>query len=112
MFEKIVVILRKPPHGSMFVAEGLRAAVAVSARLETTVVSIEDSVYAFLKNVDATIYKKHLDFLKETEIPIFVDKDSLGERGLTKEDLLDAVEVKEHRKILDILSEADATVTF
>jgi len=112
MLEKIVVILRKPPHGSMFAAEGLRAAVAVSARLETTVVSIEDSVYSFLKNADATIYQKHLDFLKEIEIPIFVDEDSLRERGLTKEDLLDAVEVKEHGEILNILSEADATVTF
>lgn len=112
MFEKIVVILRKPPHGSMFAAEGLRVAVALSGRLETTVVSIEDSVYAFLKNMDTTIYKKHLDFLKEIEVPILLDSDSLKERRLSKEDLLDAVEVKQHSEILDTLSEADATITF
>lgn len=111
MVEKIVIILRKPPHGSMFSAEGLRVAVAVGGHLETTVVSIEDSVYAFLKNVDATLYKKHLDFLKKCEIPIFVDEDSLRERGLTKDDLLDVVEVKEHREILNVMSEAGATVT-
>lgn len=112
MIEKIVVLLRKPPHGSMFVAEGLRVAVAVSGRLETTVVSIEDSVYAFLKNVDAALYKKHLDFLKECEIPVLVDEDSLIKRGLTKDDLSEGVEIKDHCEILNVISEAGATVTY
>lgn len=112
MFEKIVVILRNPPHGSTFAAEGLRAAVAISGRLETTVVSIGDSVYAFLKNVDATIYKKHMDFLKEIEVPILVDEASLKDRELTQEDLLDSVEMRKHGEILNLLSEADASVSF
>lgn len=111
MSKTIVIILRKPPHGSLYPAEGLRVAVAVSAS-ETKVVSIGDSVYAFLKEVDMTLYKHHLDFLKETEIPVFIDKDSLEERGLTKRDLVDAVTVKEHSEILNVIAEADATLTF
>ncbi len=111
MSKTIVIILRKPPHGSLFPAEGLRVAVAVSAS-ETKVVSIGDSVYAFLKEVDMTLYKHHLDFLKETEIPVFIDKDSLEERGLTKRDLVDAVTVKERSEILNVIAEADATLTF
>lgn len=111
MSKTIVIILRKPPHGSLYPAEGLRVAVAVSAS-ETKVVSIGDSVYAFLKEVDMTLYKHHLDFLKETEIPVFIDKDSLEERGLTERDLVDAVTVKERKEILNVIAGADATLTF
>ena len=111
MSKKIVIILRKPPHGSLFPAEGLRVAVAVSAS-DTKVVSIEDSVYAFLREADMTLYKHHLDFLRETEVPVIVDKHSLERRGLTEEDLVDAVTLKEHSKVLNIMAEADATLTF
>ena len=111
MSKKIVVILKKPPHGSLFPAEGLRVAVAVSAS-EAKVVSIEDSTYAFLKKADMTLYKHHLDFLKEAEIPVLIDKDSLEERGLAEGDLVDGVTVKEHNEILNIIAEADATLTF
>jgi sulfur relay (sulfurtransferase) DsrF/TusC family protein len=111
MSKNIVVILRKPPHGSLYPAEGLRVAVAISAS-ETKVVSLEDSVYAFLKEADMTLYKHHLDFLKETEVPVFIDKDSLEERGLTAKDLVDAVMVKERSEILNTIAEADATLAF
>jgi sulfur relay (sulfurtransferase) DsrF/TusC family protein len=111
MSKNIVVILRKPPHGSLYPAEGLRVAVAVSAS-ETNVVSIEDSVYAFLKEADMTLYKHHMDFLKETEVPVFIDKDSLEERGLTARDLVDAVIMKERSEILNTIAKADATLTF
>ncbi|MCK4439480.1 DsrE family protein [Candidatus Bathyarchaeota archaeon] len=111
MSKNIVVILKKPPHGSLYPAEGLRVAVAVSAS-ETKVVSIGNSVYAFLKETDMTLYKHHLNFLKETEIPVLVDKDSLDERGLTEGDLVDAITVREHSEILNVIAEADATLTF
>ncbi|GAG43349.1 unnamed protein product [marine sediment metagenome] len=111
MDKNIVVILRKPPHGSLFPAEGLRVAVAASAS-PLQVVSIGDSVYAFLKKVDRSLYKKHLEFLNEIEIPVLLDKDSMEERGLVKEDLVEGVIVKEHREILSVLSEADTTLTF
>ena len=111
MSKKIVVILRKPPHGSLYPAEGLRVAVAVSAS-ETKVVSIGDSVYAFLKETDMTLYKHHLAFLTETEIPVLIDKDSLETRGLTQGSLVDGVKIEEHSVILNTMAEADATLTF
>jgi sulfur relay (sulfurtransferase) DsrF/TusC family protein len=111
MSKKIVVILKKPPHGSLYPAEGLRVAVAVSAS-DTKVVSIGDSVYAFLKEVDMTLYKHHLDFLKESEIPILIDKDSLETRGLTEGNLVDGVKVEEHSDIFNTITTADATLTF
>lgn len=111
MSKKIAIILRKPPHGSLFPAEGLRVAVAVSAS-ETKVVSLGESVYTFLKEADMTLYKHHIDFLNETEIPIFIDKDALEKCGLAEGDLVDTVKVKEHSEILNIITDADATLAF
>ena len=111
MSKKILIILRKPPHGSLYPAEGLRVAVAVSAS-ETTVASIGDSVYAFVKETDMTLYKHHLDFLAETEIPVLIDKDALETRGLTQEDLASGVTVKDHSEIIKTIAEADATLVF
>jgi sulfur relay (sulfurtransferase) DsrF/TusC family protein len=111
MEKKIVVILRKPPHGTLYPAEGLRVAVALSVS-EPKVISIGDSVYAFLQEVDMSLYKHHIDFLSEIEIPILIDKDSLEERGLIKGDLVDGVTVKERKQILSTIATADATLTF
>jgi sulfur relay (sulfurtransferase) DsrF/TusC family protein len=111
MDKQIVVILRKPPHGSLFTAEGLRVAVAISGS-EPTIIALGDSTYAFLKDADMTLYKHHLDFLQELEIPILLDKDALLERGLREENLLKGVTITEHRDLLPIIAEADATLTF
>ena len=111
MSKNIVIILKRPPHGSLFPAEGLRVAVAVSAS-DAKVVCIKDSVYAFLKETDMILYKHHLGFLNDCEIPVLVDKNSLDERGLTKSDLIEGVTVIEHTQIIEELTSADATLTF
>jgi sulfur relay (sulfurtransferase) DsrF/TusC family protein len=86
-------------------------AVAVSSS-NAKVVSIGDGAYAFLKETDMSLYRHHLDFLKEAEIPVILDRASLEERGLTEKDLVEVVTVKEHGEILGIIAEADATLTF
>ena len=111
MSKNIVIILKKPPHGSLYPAEGLRVAVAVSAQ-DTKVVSIEESVYAFLKESDMTLYKHHIEFLNESEIPIFIDKGSLERRGLTKGDLVKGITLKDHAEIHNMITSADTTLTF
>ena len=111
MSKKIVIILRKPPHGSLYPAEGLRVAVAVSAS-DTKVVSIEDSTYAFLKGADMTLYKHHIDFLEDAEIPVLIDEESLDKRGLEKKDLMHSITTKKHSEIIRIIANADATLTF
>ena len=111
MTKQIVVILRKPPQGSLYPAEGLRVAVAISAS-DTKVVSLEGSVFAFLREADMTLYKHHLDFLIEAEIPVLIDEASLNKLGLSKENLVDNVMIKKHSEILQIIADADATLTF
>ena len=99
MTENIVLLLRRPPHGTMFPAEGLRLCVALSNSFDPTVIAIDDGVYTYLKNANKDVYQKHIDFLTEIEIPLWVDKNSIEERGLAQSDLIDKVEIVEKNKI-------------
>ncbi|MHA1338852.1 MAG: DsrE family protein [Promethearchaeota archaeon] len=110
--KNVVIILRQPPHGTLFPVEGLRMGVAVSADFEPIIIALNDGVFTFLKDVDKTMYQMHMDFLKDIDIDIIIDKKSLDERKISKEDLIDGVIVKEHEDILKILAECDVAIPF
>ena len=110
--KNVVILLRQPPHGTLYPVEGLRMTVAVSGDFEPITIAINDGVYTFLKDVDKTMYSMHIDFIKNIDLDIFVDKRSLDERGLTKEDLIDKVDVKEHGEILKMIADSTVTIPF
>ena len=86
--KNVVILLRQPPHGTLYPVEGLRMAVAVSADFDPITIAINDAVYTFTKDVDKTMYSMHMNFLKGIDLDIFVDKKSLNERGLTQADMI------------------------
>lgn len=110
--KNVVLILRQPPHGTLYPVEGLRMSVAVSGDFEPITLVINDAVFAFIKNVDKTMYQPHMDFLKGIDLEIIVDKKALDERGISTDDLIDQVIVKEHDDVLKILSECDLAIPF
>ena len=110
--KNVVILLRQPPHGTLYPVEGLRMTVAVSADFDPITVAINDAVYTFTKDVDKTMYTMHIEFIKSIDLDIFVDKKSLDERGLTKDDLIEQVEVKEHGEILKVIADSTVTIPF
>ena len=110
--KNVVILLRQPPHGTLYPVEGLRMSVAVSADFDPITIAINDGVYTFLKDTDKTMYSMHIEFLKNIDLDIYVDKKSLDERGLTKDDLVDDVEVKEHGDILKLIENSTVTIPF
>ena len=110
--KNVVMLLRQPPHGTLYPVEGLRMSVAVSGDFEPITIAINDGVYTFLKDCDKTMYSMHIDFIKNIDLDIFIDKKSLDERGLTKNDLIDQVEVKEHGDILKMIANSSITIPF
>jgi tRNA 2-thiouridine synthesizing protein C len=110
--KEVVILLRQPPHGTLYPVEGLRMSVAVSADFDPITIAINDGVYTFLKDVDKTMYSMHIDFLKNIDLDIYVDKKSLDDRGLTKDDLIEQVEVKEHGEILKMIENSTVTIPF
>jgi len=110
--KNVVILLRQPPHGTLYPVEGLRMTVAVSADFDPITIAINDAVYTFIKDVDKTMYDMHIEFIKNIDLDIFIDKKSLEERGLTKDDLIDQVEVKEHGEILKMIVDSTVTIPF
>jgi tRNA 2-thiouridine synthesizing protein C len=109
--KNVILILRTPPHGTLYPAECLRLGVAISA-LDPTIIAVDDGVYSYLKGADKGVYQQHIDFLTEIEIPLLVDKKSLEERGLTKSDLVDEVEIVENDEVKKIMLKGDLTIAF
>ena len=109
--KEVILVLRTPPHGTLYPAECLRLGVAISA-MDPTVIAVDDGVFSYLKDADKGVYQQHIDFLSEIEIPLLVDKKSLEERGLTKSDLIDEVEIIETDEILEKMLNAQLTITF
>jgi len=110
--KNVVILLRQPPHGTLYPVEGLRMTVALSADYEPITIAINDGVYTFLKDVDKTMYSMHIDFIKNIDLDIYVDQKALNERGLTKNDLIEQVEVKEHGDILKMIEESTVVIPF
>jgi len=110
--KKVVILLRQPPHGTQYPAEGLRMTVAASANFDPITIAINDAVYTFTKDVNKTMYDMHIEFVRNNDLDIFVDKKFLDERGLTKDDLIAQVEVKEHGEILKIIADSTVTIPF
>lgn len=110
--KNVVILLKQPPHGTLYPVEGLRMSVAVCGDFEPITLVINDAVYAFIKDVDKTMYQPHIDFLTGIDLEIIVDKKSLEARDLSKDDLVDQVIVKEHDEILKILAKCDVTIPF
>ncbi|MFX0099447.1 MAG: 2-oxo acid dehydrogenase subunit E2 [Candidatus Hodarchaeota archaeon] len=110
--KSFAIVLRQPPHGTLFPVEGFRMSLALGTKVDPITIAINDGVYTFLKDADKSLYKMHVDFLRKNGLKILVDKKSLDERGLTAGDLIDGIEIKEHGEILAIMSSMDAVVPF
>jgi tRNA 2-thiouridine synthesizing protein C len=110
--KKVIVLLKKPPHGSLFPVEGLRMAVALSGDLEPLTVATNDAVYTFLKSSDISMAEHHIQFLTDIDLGIIIDKKSIDERGISETDLIEAITVKDHDEVLKLISECDLVIPF
>ena len=93
--KKIMFTVRKPPHGSIYVYEGLEVKLIMAAYdADISVVFLDDGVYALKKGQDtkelgikgfAATYGAFMDYEIEN---VVVDRHSMEIRGMTEDDLL------------------------
>jgi sulfur relay (sulfurtransferase) DsrF/TusC family protein len=113
----IMVLVRSPPHGTTNVGEGLRAGIAFAGMdLQTTVVLMEDAVYAALRGqvpdaIGTTSLDESILNAKQFGARVVVHLESLEERNISKDELLD-IETIGTEKIAEIAHAVDATITF
>ena len=96
--DKLLVILRKSPYGTVDAAEAVRHAGGASGFDYKSILYLIDSgVYSAKKNQDAgntgfTGLGESLELLSD-EMEIYVDKDSLNEYGLKEDNLIDGIKI-------------------
>ena len=119
MGNKVAVLMRKAPYGSVYTAEGFRSIMGVGVfELDIAVVFVDDGVYALIKGQDpSALDMKPLgdgfpmlpDF---GDIRFYVHGQSLNERGLTKDDLVMDVEIVDDAGAAGLLESAGVVLPF
>jgi tRNA 2-thiouridine synthesizing protein C len=115
--KKILIVVNSPPYGSTNAGEGIRVAVALAGMdLDTTVLLIGDGVFAALKNqtpeaIGAASLKEGLSNAHEFGARIVAHEESLSERGISKDQLLE-VDLVNNESVSRLIHEADSSITF
>ena len=117
--EKVVVILRKAPYGSVYTAEAFRTIMGIAVfEMDICVVFVDDGVYSLIKDqnpekLDMKPLGDGFPMLKEFNVNRFVVHDeSLSERGLTADDLVLEVEMAISSQISEIIKDYGRILPF
>ena len=115
--KKIMHVVRKAPHGSIYAYEGLEMVlIMASYDQEVCMCFIDDGVFALVKNQDTSGieikgFMKTLGVLADYDVEnLYVDQTSLEERGLTEDDLYVPVQVRTSDELGKLMHEQDVLV--
>ncbi|NTV68152.1 MAG: sulfurtransferase complex subunit TusC [Chlorobaculum sp.] len=115
--KKIMHVMRRAPHGSIYTYEGLEMILIMAAyEQDLSLVFIGDGIYALKKNQDTAGigikgFSRTFMALDGYDVEkLYVDRQSLEERGLTEDDLVVDVEVMEASEIGQLMTEQDVII--
>ena len=115
--DKLLVILRKPPYGTVNAAEAVRhGGGAGSADYAATLYLIDSGVYTAKKGQDAgatgfTGLGESLELLSG-EMNIYADRNSLKEHGISEDDLIEGVKTDNGELLKQAIRDAQAVMIF
>jgi len=117
--KKFLYVNRKAPYGTIYALESLEV-VLIGAAFEQDVslAFVGDGVYQLARGQDTKAlevknFSPTYRALEDYDVTkLYVDGDSLAERGLTAEDLLVPVEVIGTERMAEIMDSHDVVLTF
>lgn len=90
--KKLLYHFNRPPHGTVFNTEGMRASVGAVAGIdehEVTILFQADGVYYCLKDVDRSENMGYEITLKKSGVRNFAVKEDLEARGISEDEIAD-----------------------
>ena len=116
--KRFLFVNRKAPHGTVYALESLET-VLISAAFDqdVSVVFIDDGVFQLKKDQDTTgvnmkNFSRTFRALDGYDVEkLYVEKESLEARGLTRDDLIVDVEVLESKKLSKIMAAQDVVIS-
>ena len=116
--KRFMYVNRKAPYGTIYALECLEVVlVAAAFDQEVSVVFVDDGVCQLKKNQDTTEigmknYSKTYGALDDYDVEkIYVEKESLDERGLSADDLVIPVEVIAAAELRDVMAQQDVVIS-
>ena len=119
VIKKFMFVNRKAPYGTIYALEALEV-VLISAAFDQDVslAFLDDGVYQLVKGqhtkaIDVKNFSPTYRALEGYDIEkLYVEKESLDQRGLTKADLLVDVEVMSSADMAKMMAEQDIVISF
>jgi tRNA 2-thiouridine synthesizing protein C len=117
--KKFMFVNRKAPYGTIYALESLEV-VLISAAFDQDVslAFIDDGVYQLKKGqatkaIDMKNFSPTYRALEGYDIEkLYVEKESMDERGLSEEDLIVDVQVMSRAEMADMMDEQDVVLSF
>ena len=116
---KILFLHRKAPHGTIYALEGLEAVlIFCSYEQKISLLFMDDAVLSLKKGQDtselgtknfASSYRVLYDYGVDK---IYVAKNSMEQRGLTRKDLIIDVEIIAEKDIAGLMNDQDVILPF
>ncbi|MBH44849.1 MAG: sulfurtransferase complex subunit TusC [Gammaproteobacteria bacterium] len=117
--KKFLYVNRRAPHGSIYAHEALEVVlIAAAFEQDVTLAFIDDGVYQLKKNQDTADintknFSKIYSALEGYDVEkIFVEKESLDERGLKEDDLSVDVEIISSNDMKKLITASEVIFNF
>lgn len=113
--DSVLIIIDKGPYGYEDAFSGFFIEIAcLNRQLKADVILIEDGVYAVLDSQNSDELKfpgvGELTYLIFPEGNIFVHEDSLKERGIFGDDLMETVEIINNKELYNVLKSKEVVI--
>ncbi len=117
--KKFLYVNRRAPHGTIYPLESLETVLIGAAfDQDVSMLFIDDGVYQIKKDqkpegIEFKNFSKAFRALEMYDVEkLFVEKESLAERGLTEDDLLVDVEVIDRSATIALIDQQDVVLSF
>jgi sulfur relay (sulfurtransferase) DsrF/TusC family protein len=113
--KKILIHFSKPPFGTAFYNEGLRAALGISSGIDDNIPTVlfqSDSVYYCLRKTDRTNAKPYFDLFEALGTKFYAVQEDLDERNISGDDLADDIVTIPREQALGLFEENDFNMDF
>ncbi len=116
--DSVLIIVDKAPYGYEDTFSGFYVAIACLNRgMKADVLLVGDGVYSAIKNQEpggSVNYPKvgELSYLVFPEGSIFVHKESMQDRGIEEDDLVEAAQIIDDTKLYEIISSKTKNTAF
>lgn len=111
--KKITLIVKSSPFRGSFCEEALRATLGMNETIDENkinIVFVSDGVWFAMEDMNK--FMKYTIAFTSLKMPLYLEKESLEEKGIKESELASGFTVKDRSEISKILLDAEAVISY